>query len=91
MRAPTDDEMKSIPHVNLTSDQEWDPSCLDNTTVLEQSDWYPEHSEQPYYGNHPFGKIGDSSGCVLNEFMGTSIPNSNLQVNLHHTVDNYFG
>jgi hypothetical protein len=47
LQDPAADEMKSLPHVILTSDQEWDPSCLNNTIDLEQSDWYPKKSEQP--------------------------------------------
>ena len=30
MRPPTDDELSSLPHVFITSDDEWDPSAVDN-------------------------------------------------------------
>ena len=30
MRPPTDEELSSLPHVIMTSDDEWDPSAVDN-------------------------------------------------------------
>ena len=53
MRPPTDEELSSLPHVIVTSDDEWDPSAVDNdgpnlegienhadvVRIREQQDW----------------------------------------------------
>jgi hypothetical protein len=35
LRPPTDDELSSLPHVIVTSDQEWDSLCLDKSIDTE--------------------------------------------------------
>ena len=51
MRPPTDDEYLNLPHVELTSDQDWNPSTLDYThNLLDESIWsgelaHPEPAE----------------------------------------------
>ena len=57
MSKPTDTEMDSLPHVFFTSDEHWDPSCLDHTfssynglfdphPALEENDAAFEHFDQ---------------------------------------------
>ena len=36
MRPPTDDELKQLPHIILTSDAVWDPSCLDDEFSFDE-------------------------------------------------------
>ena len=44
MHPITDDEYKELPHVHLTSDNDWDPSCLDHEISSDQ-DWYNNQDE----------------------------------------------
>jgi hypothetical protein len=57
----TDEEMEMLPHVVLTSDNDWDPTILDNITDKDTSKWYPDNDESPEYGNHNFNKFGQYS------------------------------
>jgi hypothetical protein len=36
MRPPTDDELHQLPHIILTSDAVWDPSCLDDEFTFDE-------------------------------------------------------
>ena len=36
MRPPTDDELKQLPDITLTSDAVWDPSCLDDEFSFDE-------------------------------------------------------
>ena len=44
MQPFTDDEYKELPHVHLTSDNDWDPSCLDHKISSDQN-WYDDQDE----------------------------------------------
>ena len=47
MRPPTDNELDSLPHVVLTSDDDWNPNVLDSDFDLE-ADWSDIPSIDPY-------------------------------------------
>ena len=65
MRPPTDHELDSLPHVVLTSDNEWNPSCLDNE-IHDLEEWFDAQEDLPEieaYGNHPFDPMGNYQNC----------------------------
>jgi hypothetical protein len=58
LRPPTDQELHDLPHVLLTSDQDWDPSTIDNEIHYTDQDWYSENEFIDPYGHHPFSIDG---------------------------------
>lgn len=58
LRPPTDFELQSLPHIILTSDNEWDPSVLDNKIDDSTDTWYNEDDNIESFTHHPFDAIG---------------------------------
>jgi hypothetical protein len=61
MRPPTDAELKRLPHVMVTLDQDWDTRVLDFMHNGSDDEWFEtveEHEQHPYhdlfdeYGNY---------------------------------------
>ena len=44
LRPYTDQEWLELPHVVLTSDTEWDPTCLDSPGYVKDEIWYDTQS-----------------------------------------------
>ena len=105
MRPPTDKEFDSLPHVVMTSDQDWDPSVLDFSHEEEET-WYDaleEHEDHPYhnlfdeYGNYRKRVVVQLSQVLMrsseNEFSNLVdsciLHSSNIQPHELHFFDAY--
>ena len=64
MHPPSDHELETLPHSILTSDSDWDPSCLDNE--IDPSDWADTFEDPPLqdYGSTHFDLVGNYRGQV---------------------------
>jgi Reverse transcriptase (RNA-dependent DNA polymerase) len=69
LRPPSDKELEELPHIILTSDVDWDPTCIDNTTDISSENWYTEKDVKENYGHHPFNKVGEYKGGIVMELM----------------------
>ena len=58
IRPPTDYELENLPHVILTSDQDWDPNIFDNNINENSDDWYQIEDIPDNYESHPFTDKG---------------------------------
>ena len=80
LRPYTDKEWEELPHVILTSEEEWDPSKLD-LDVDKDEDWYDAISDENHYTiNQKFDEYGNYRHRV--EVQSTSIKS------IHESVDN---
>ena len=62
IRKPTDQEYKTLPHVILTSDVDWDPRVLDHQHNLEDDNiWYTDldNPDKDEFLDSRFGEVGD--------------------------------
>ena len=67
MHSPTDHELETLPHVVLTSDEDWNPSCLDSE-LEDMDEWFNAQEDLPQpkaYGEHNFDRQGYYRGCHI--------------------------
>ena len=55
----TDEEWETLPHVIMSSDQDWDPTVLDH--IMDEDEQWFDALEDPivYPGNNDFDKYGE--------------------------------
>jgi hypothetical protein len=91
MRPYTDVEYKSLPHVIITSNVDWDPWVLD-FDIDDNDDWYDAISDNM---NHSelFDVFGDNKGCTTglevssaNTWFDTFTPDQYARVQLEEAV-----
>jgi hypothetical protein len=63
MRPFTDEEFEELPHVLWTSEDDWDPTSLDNV-ISDDPNWY-EAEPSPPLPDPMYDEYGEFCGCVL--------------------------
>ena len=91
IRPPTDHELESLPHVVLTSDQDWDPNVFDNTIEEGCDSWYDIEDIPSDYDNHPFNDLGQYTKRHIETLnvLCTDIENENLFKSCNVKIDNH--
>ena len=68
LRPPTDHELKNLPHVILTSDNDWDPSILDNKIDESNDTWFDASDDNfDSYTQYPFDDTGNYKSREISE------------------------
>ena len=63
MRPYTDLEWETLPHIEWTSDMDWDPTILDQTITTKET-WYDTVSDLEDFVIHsPFNEFGNFKEC----------------------------
>jgi hypothetical protein len=92
LRPYTDDEWKTLPHVFLTSDNEWDPSILDSS-ITDDDEWFDAISDIPKKKNmmeHPFDETGEYRHTTDDPGVNVQLEVQNHLFNHHTNVDEHF-
>ena len=63
LRPYTDNERRTLPHVILTSDIDWGPTCLDCNGQLDNEEWFYAQSSFP---DGPASKLFNEYGEYRN-------------------------
>ena len=60
LRPYTDKEWETLPHVVLTSDEDWDPNCIDCEGQLDNEEWFDAQENTEVTLNSPlFDEFGN--------------------------------
>ena len=77
MTKPTDDDLDTYPHVILTSDEDWDPTILDNeidlTNIAQELDNLPPAN---VYGDIRFDPMGNYRGIYISQCKSSFLPSN---------------
>jgi hypothetical protein len=80
IRPPTDDELTSLPHIIFTSDDDWDPTIIDNITTDDVS--YITDTDNGY--TDQFNELGEYQQSLLTE-VSIFLP-SQLETSLQYNI-----
>ena len=61
LRPCIDNEWETLPHVVLTSGEDWDPTCLDCEGQLDNEEWF---DAQSFFPDGPHSKLFNEYGSI---------------------------
>ena len=71
VRPVRDEEWGQLPHVHLTTDNEWDPSIYDHELVDDWKDSFDDPVEK-HYGDRPYDRFGNIKALAEDEAVETT-------------------
>ena len=91
IRPPTDEELKDLPSVVMTSAQTWDPKILDSEFPEDSTNWYNSSDvEKSGFFDYPFDEMGAYTQCevaIIQNFSNTDYDFFDCIDELHNDND----
>ena len=84
VRPVRDDEWGELPHVHLTSDQDWDPGIYDHEVDPNWIDKMDDDPVEEYYKDKPFDRYGELKGSDDEE--DEPVTRSEIEANLAESI-----